>query len=64
MICWYCIEKFLATKETIKCKIDGRIIPRDLLLSKRTYNDCPVEPKVEGKEALCLKKRKRQSTKN
>ncbi len=50
MICFYCSQKFMVTG-TIKCKIDGQIIPMELLLGKRPYNDCPVEPKKEGKEA-------------
>lgn len=43
MICYWCSQKFLATKETIKCKIDGRIISRELILSKKPYDDCPLE---------------------
>ena len=50
MICYWCSQKFMATG-IIKCKIDGRVISRELLLSKRPYDDCPVEPKKEGKEA-------------
>lgn len=47
MICWYCNQVF-SFDNKIKCKFDGQIIPQDVLLSKRSYDGCPIEPK--GKE--------------
>lgn len=42
MICFYCNQKFSYTG-VIKCKINGQVIPREVLLSKEPYENCPIE---------------------
>ncbi|GAH18075.1 unnamed protein product, partial [marine sediment metagenome] len=49
MRCFYCTEKFMATKDIIKCKINGQVIPREVLLSKEPYENCPLKPQKRGK---------------
>lgn len=55
MICWHCTNLFSGPEKQDRCKINGRIIPAGVLLGKKPYKDCPVEPfprkiKVEEEE--------------
>lgn len=43
MICFYCNQVFTYNNRQGKCKIDSRFIPDNILVSKKTRNDCPLE---------------------